>query len=351
MPEEDQEEEIVTVALNPRAWIRVTVLIAFAVTVVGTLAYLLSGGGAGLFERRVTLRTYFADGTGLENKAVVEVDGIKVGRIESVELSHSNEPTRVVRVNVSIARRYLSSIPVDSRTEITADNLLGDKYVNIHRGRANENVKEGDELLAQPPDNSFDPADLIHSLQDILKQTSAILDQIDDPKSQLGELVQGEALYDQIRDDIIGIQKTVHGFGNPKSPAGQAIFGSELYDQLRQPINDIDKQLASIESGEGPIGHAYASTEQYDRLRKQISDFRKSVEEFRANKLLTSDELHDKLLKTFKDLDVVIATISTGPLFENAQLYESLAGSAKSAADFLKEFRNNPQKFLRIKVF
>jgi phospholipid/cholesterol/gamma-HCH transport system substrate-binding protein len=353
MPEikTEEDDEIVTVALDPHAWIGVTVLISFAVMVVATLVYLLSGGGTELFQRRVTLRTYFSDGTGLEKKAVVEVDGIKVGRIDSVELSHSNEPTRVVRVNVSIARRYLSSIPVDSRTEITADNLLGDKYINIHRGRAGEFVKEGDELLAQPPDNSFDPADLIHSLQDILKRTSAILDLIDDPNSQLGQLVQGEKLYDQIRNDVMGVQNTIHLFGSHKSDVGKAIFGTELYDQLRAPINDIDKQLMAIENGEGALGHFYASTEQYDKLHAQILDFHKSLTELRKNKLLTSDEMHDQLLAALDRLNTVIATMTTGPLFENTQLYESLAGSSRSAETFLREFRNNPQKFLRIKVF
>jgi phospholipid/cholesterol/gamma-HCH transport system substrate-binding protein len=351
MAELEQEDEIVTVALNPKAWIGVTVLISFAMTTILVLMYLLSGGGKEFFQRKVTLRTYFPDGSGLEKKAKVELDGIKIGKVQSVELSHSNEPTRVVRVNISIDQKFLQSIPVDSQTELTEDNLLGDKYINIHRGTANETIKAGDELFAKPPSNDFDPADLAKSLRKVLDQVNGILDDIDNPETELGQLVQGEALYDQIRDDIVGMQKTVHQFGNPKSPAGQAVFGTELYDQLRKPILDIDKQLASIQSGEGTIGHAYASTEQYDKVRKQIGDFRKTVEDLRKNQFLTSDEEYAKLLETFRNLNVVVTSLSNGPMFENAQLYESVAGSSKSAEKFLKDFRNNPQKYLRIKVF
>jgi phospholipid/cholesterol/gamma-HCH transport system substrate-binding protein len=349
--EQQQEEEIVTVALNPRAWIGVTVLISFAMSTLMVVMYLLSGGGQNLIQRKVALHTYFADGSGLEKKAIVKLDGIKIGKVQSVELSHSNEPTRVVRVNILIDRRYLESIPVDSQTELTEDNLLGDKYVNIHKGTAGEFIKAGDELFAKPPSGSFDPADLAASLIKVLDQVNSILDDIDNPETQLGQLVQGEALYDQIRDDIVGMQRTVHQFGNPKSPAGQAVFGTELYDQLRQPILDIDKQLTAIQSGEGPLGHAYASTEQYDKVRKQIGDFRKTVEELRKNKLLTSDETYTTLLQTFRNLNVVVTSLSKGPMFENAQLYESLEGSSKSAEKLLKDFRNNPQKYLRIKVF
>ena len=349
--EQRQEEEIVTVALDPRAWLRVTILISFAIATLLIVIYLLSGGGKNLFQRKVTLRTYFADGSGLANKAKVELEGIKIGKVQSVELSHSNEPTRVVRVNILIDRRYLASIPVDSQTELTEDNLLGDTYVNIHKGTAGEAVKAGDELFAKPPSNGFDPADLISSLRQVINQVNGILDDIDDPKTQLGHLVQSEDLYDQIRDDIVGIQKTVHRFGNPKSPAGRAVFGTELYDQLRQPINDIDKQLAAIQNGEGPVGHAYASTEQYDNIRKQIGDFRKSVADLRKNQYLTSDDAYKTLVETFRNLNVVMTTLSAGPMFENSQLYESLNGSSRSAEKFLRDFRDNPQKYLRTKVF
>jgi phospholipid/cholesterol/gamma-HCH transport system substrate-binding protein len=348
---EAEQEEIVTVALSPLSWFRVTVLISFAVATLLILMYLLSGGGRELFQRKVILRTYFSDGTGLEKKAVVELEGIKIGRIESVELSHSNEPSRVVRVNISINRKYLESIPVDSQTEVTADNLLGDKYVNIHKGVARETIKPGDELFSRPPSTGFDPADLIVSLKQVINQVSSILDDVDDPETQLGKLVQGEALYDQIRDDIVAAQKGVHAFGNPKSPLGQAVFGTDLYNQLREPINNIDRKLAAIESGEGPIGHAYATTEDYDKLRGQVADFRKQVADLRKNKLLTSDEAYRKLLDTFRDLNVVVTSLSKGPMFENAQVYDSIGGSAKNAEKFLREFRDNPEKFLRIKVF
>jgi len=347
----DQDEEIVTVALDPRAWIRVTILISFAATVLLVVMYLLSGGGKDLFQRKVTLRTYFADGSGLEKKAIVELDGIKVGRIQSVELSHSNEKTRVVRVNISLDRKYLSAIPVDSQTELTADNLLGDKYVNIHRGIAGDSVKAGDELFAKPPSNGFDPADLIASLKEVLKQVSQILDAADDPTTQLGQLVKGEALYDQFLADFSGFQKAVHQMGNPTTPAGQAVFGTELYDKFLAPLVDFDRQLADIQNGEGKLGHFYASSEQYDKVRAQVASFRKTIAHLRTNEYLTSDQKYNDLVETFRQLNVMVTTLSSGPMFENAQLYDSLGGSSKSAEKFLREFRNNPQKFLRIKVF
>jgi phospholipid/cholesterol/gamma-HCH transport system substrate-binding protein len=240
---------------------------------------------------------------------------------------------------------------VDSLTEVTEDNLLGDKFINIHPGIAKDTLKAGDELFAKPPSNDFDPADLIATLKQALNQVNGILDAIDDPTTTVGALVKGDALYTQVRAYFVAMQNTIHQMGNPKSPAGQAIFGTELYDQLRGPLIDIDKQLAAIENGEGELGHFYASTEQYDKVRAQVGDFRKSVAEMRKNPLLTDGGQYEQWLATLRKLNLAVAELANSPGFENAQMYESLSGSAKSAENFLREFRQNPQKFLRIKVF
>jgi phospholipid/cholesterol/gamma-HCH transport system substrate-binding protein len=192
---------------------------------------------------------------------------------------------------------------------------------------------------------------LIVSLRSILNRASGILDLIEDPNSKVGQVVQGEALYDGIRNDIASMERTVRAYGNPTGAAGRAIFGVDLYNQLRAPINDIDKQLAAIENGEGAIGHAYASSEQYDQLRGQIVDFRKLASGLENNKFLTSDEFYNNMRATLDELNTVITSMTSGPLFDNAQLYESLNGSSKSASEFLTDFRKDPRKYLRVKLF
>lgn len=347
----DDGDEIITVALSPMAWARVTILIASAVSILLVICVLIAGSGFSIFQRKVILRTFLPDATGITAKDKVEIDGIPVGRVKSVTLSGSNEPSRVTSVELLVQQKYLSSIPVDSRVEVTADNLLGDKYINIRKGVGHENVKAGDELLVQPTNVNFNPADLVESLQTVLKRANVMLDMIDDPNSALGQLVQGEAVYDQLRTYIIGIQRTVYSYGNPKSPLGKALFGTELYDQLRAPILDLDKLLERIQGGEGPIGHALVSSEQYDRIRDQIAGYHKSAVELRKNRYLSSDEDYRNMQKAIESLSAMVESVTGQPMLTNAQLYESLNGQAGSARKFLSEFRQNPRKFLRIKVF
>jgi phospholipid/cholesterol/gamma-HCH transport system substrate-binding protein len=348
-PEAD-DGEIITVAMSPGAWVRITILIGCALSITFFLVYLLAGSFRDVVERRVVLRTFLADATGITKKDKVEVDGIPIGRVRSVTLSGSNEPSRVVQVEISILTRYLQAIPVDSKVEVTADNLLGDKYINIHKGVARESVKPGDELLVQPPDSNFDAADLIVTMEGVLAKANKTLDQIEDPNSPVGQVVIGEEYYDKFRTSLIGIQRSIHSYSNPKSLAGQALFGTELYDQLRNPILDFDKQLVDIQNGQGQVGHLLETTEQYDQLRDKIAAFHQSVLDLRRNGYLTSQEDYDRLLVSLKDITRMIDSFTASPAFTQAQPYESLNGQAAQAAKVLEDFRKNPQKYLRIKV-
>jgi phospholipid/cholesterol/gamma-HCH transport system substrate-binding protein len=349
-PEPEEEGEIITVAMSPVAWIRVTVLIASAVGTLSVLMYLLAGNFQDIIQRRVTLVTYLPDATGIDRKDRVEIDGIPVGKVKSVSLTGSNEPSRIVRVEFTIRENYLSSIPVDSRAEVTADNLLGDKYINIHKGVGHEYVKPGDELLLQPPDSNFDAADLIVSMQNIITRANQLLDEIDDPNTNIGKNIQGEDYYDKLVSSVKGVQMAIHSYGNPKNPIGQALYGTELYDQLRNPFLEIDARLAAIQRGEGDLGHAYASTEQYDRLRERIAGYHQSIENFQKNENLANDDQYQAAKVILERLKRVVDELAAAPSMSNPQIYESLNGQLRDLEKALSDFRKNPQKYLRVKV-
>src|SRR3982074_725952 len=91
---------------------RVSAVCFAALTILGTLIYLLTGGT--LLERKAELYLYIPDATGLGDGSPVRVDGIDVGKVSSVGLSGSTQPDRVIRVVLKIERKQLVKIPVDS---------------------------------------------------------------------------------------------------------------------------------------------------------------------------------------------------------------------------------------------
>jgi len=353
---EPEEEEIRTVTISPYASARVVTVIAVAFLIAATLAFLLTGGGQELLHRSVIVRTYFADGTGLVRTADVQLNGIKVGEVKAVVLTDSTEPARTVEVRMSVQKNFLGAIPDDSLTEITADNLVGDKYINIKKGRSSRTILPGDELRTSPPTLNFDPGDLLASVSGILKLAQELLDQIENPATPLGNLVKGEDLYDQIRDDIVAVQTAIHKYDNPKSQAGKAIYGQDLYNQLRKPMLDIDKMLADIQTGQGQYGDLLKNSAQYDNLVGNIREFHKSVADMRASPMMSNDKQYRSAQAMLRNLNATFDSLVRGDgqvaqLLSSSQLYEMLNGSSRDTSAFLKDFRENPRKYLRIKVF
>src|SRR5579862_9113596 len=108
-------------------WARIRVLftVLVSIAILSTLIYLLSGGG--LFRAKAVLRSYFEDSGALEPGAEVDFQGVKIGKVSSVDLAHLDDPHKTVVVAMKVDRRFLTQIPVDSKTEIDTANILGNK--------------------------------------------------------------------------------------------------------------------------------------------------------------------------------------------------------------------------------
>src|SRR3954447_5765584 len=116
------------------ARIRVFFTLLVALSILATLVYLLTGGG--LLKAKVDLYSYFEDSGGMNKDALVMYNGVKIGKVEDVSLSHLNDPQRAVVVHMRIDRKFLDRIPGDSKSEIVIENVLGDKFIQINRGQS-----------------------------------------------------------------------------------------------------------------------------------------------------------------------------------------------------------------------
>src|SRR5271154_5346172 len=117
------------------AQLRVGALAIVALAILGYLVFLLSGSH-GLFKGKFNLYTFMGDSSDLSDGAPVRLNGIIIGKVNSVRLSGVGDARRVIKIEMEIEDTYMSSIPVDSQAKISAGNLLGTKFINISRGRA-----------------------------------------------------------------------------------------------------------------------------------------------------------------------------------------------------------------------
>ena len=329
------------------ARLRVFVVSLVALFILGTLLFLLTGGQ--LLQPKATLYLYVADVTGLAEGSPVRVDGIDVGKVASVELSGSNQPDRVVRITMSVLRSRLPSIPSDSYAELSTDNMVGDWFVDVTSGSAASSIRPGGEL-------TYKTGGLMKSLdlrqfEQKLRQVDALLTDIEQGRSRVGQFVKGDDVYNTLKKRVAEIDNDIRDATGRNTPLGQAIYTDKLYREIRDPVARLDRRLAELQSGQGSLGQLLTDAAQHDHMRSAIQDFRQSVADLHASEFIRSDAAYAQWNKSLASLIRSVDDFNTNPLISTSQAYDNLNGFAREITNTLRDFRGDPRKFLRLKVF
>jgi phospholipid/cholesterol/gamma-HCH transport system substrate-binding protein len=342
------------------ARIRVLVTVLVALAIMSTLVYLLSGGG--LFKAKAGLRTYFEDSGGLERDAEVDFQGVKIGRVSSVELSHLNDPHRTVEVVMSIDRRYLKQIPDDAKSEIDTVNVLGEKFVTItcqsptrvRTCTSTVPVNDGGVLEHMPATNVYVSIDMT-TFAAQLRSIDAELRDIEEGKGDLGGFVMTDEVYRDLLTGVTNVQNKIEAAVDSKSTLGQLLYSPKQYQDFSASLQRLDANLAELQAGRGALGEFLHDPATYDKARNSLADLRRSVRKAAAGTALTSDELYRQwtaqLQQITQSLDDFNAGQGAGQMIATAQPYESLNGALTELRSTLQELRVNPRKFLRLQIF
>ncbi len=345
------------------ARLRVDAVAVIAVVILTLLIYLLAGGGENLFARRTTLTSFLPEATGLvsgSSGSEVRISGIRIGYVSSIRVTPNLDPQRAVEVQMRVLTRFLKNIPSDSQTDISKDTLIGYPFIDIALGKSPIPITENAVLESQPEKQQLIRADLVDTLRNELASIDQMLVEVSSPTTRTGKFVVGEELYDKLLGDVRGFDQTAHTLLTPQGSMGQAFYSLEGYTKARNLALQTDQSLIAIQNGEGAAGRLFASDEQYNSFLKQATDLRAQLADINAGKgkygaLLLEDTAYTRILNMLKSIDATITALNAGQgqsgrLLTSAQLYESLNGSLREMENFLKDFRENPQKYLRVRL-
>jgi phospholipid/cholesterol/gamma-HCH transport system substrate-binding protein len=327
---------------------RVSSVSAVALTILGVLAYLLTGGT--LLQPKTKLFLYIPDATGLGPQSPVRVDGIQIGTVDSVKFSGSNEPTRIIRVEMTIEKTRLSSITADSYAEISNDTLVGDKFVDITTGREPGHVPENGELRFKPGTDLMRSVDLSQFEQQ-LRTMDATLSDIENGRSELGKFVLGDQVYRSMSGRLTQLQSTIRRAMANNAALGSLVYTDALYARIRAPLASLDQQIAAIQSGQGGLGQFLRDTAQFEQFRSTLTSLRNTVASVRSSDLIASNNAYQGWSKTVVGISQQVDSIRQSPMLNSTDLYESWNGSLREMQATIKDFRENPRKYLRLKVF
>ena len=324
-----------------------------AVTVVAslillTLFYLLTGGT--LLSQKAPLYLYMPDGEGLEKEAPVRVDGVDVGQVKTVVLSGLRDPNRAVRVTMEIERPRLAQIPASSEAEISSDTLIGDKFVDVTSYPAPKPLEPGGEIRLKKSTDLMKAIDII-DLEKQLRDVDAVLQDLEAGRGDVGRFIRGHEFYDSVVKRFTGIEAAIRAGVAATSDVGRVLYKDELYREFVDTVNRVDQTLARLQSGQGADGHFLRDPAQYEEWRNEIVQLRKSVADLRTQPFLRSSEMYTSWNRSINGMIQRVDEINANPMFNTSQAYDELLGAALDMEKTVRDFREHPGKYLRIKVF
>ena len=355
------------------AQLRVGIMATVSMVILAVLIFLLTGSG-NLFSSSATLYTYMDDSAAMASSTPVRLNGISVGKIESIDFSGLKEKGKIVIIRMSVTpKNKLDQIPEDSIAGVDASNLLGDKFINITKGKSATAIKDGGtlkSLAAQDiPELMSRAGDMLGDFEKVVGRFDALLADIEAGKGNVGKLIKDDALYNDLAKSAKELSKLVANVNNGTGSVAKLLHDNgELYKNIQSPIKRIDSMLADIQKGEGTAGKLLKDPALYDDAHKTINDLnrminvdlKKIVDDLNAGKgtagkLLKDEELYRRLNQVVASLNTSIDKLNSGQgtlgqLMVNPQLYESLNGMTREAQELIKAIHANPKKFLRIKL-
>ena len=345
------------------AQLRVGIMAAIALTVIGALVFLLTGS-KGLFSKDVKLYTFMDNSAAMSKGAPVRLNGILAGEVAEIGLSGENVKGRIVKIEMDVRKEMLKNIPVDSIAAVSAENVLGTKFINISKGKSPVAVQAGAEIRALDTAEFEEVVqqgyNVITSLQGIITRVDKIVGLVEGGKGSIGRLLVDEELYNRIIAIVADGQKIAKQMTTNKGTLGKLLYDEELYTDVRGSIARVNTVLDDLQAGKGTAGKLLKDEAIYNELHANLLEVKKVMTDINAGKgtagkLLKDEKLYNQLSASLGKVDLIIDKVNAGQgtvgqLLVNPQLYDTLNGATGELQQLIKDVRANPKKFLRIKL-
>lgn len=279
------------------------VIVALAVTVIGVMSV---GEKNNLFVRKNRYFIRFESVGGLAQGNPVQLNGVTVGRVVDVVLPEAIEE-KLLKVEISVDRRYGRRVRADSLASIKTLGLLGDKYVEVSSGSPEAPlILSGGEIpaaIATDMDRLLTTSgDLMENVVAVSLSLRSILSRVERGEGLLGALLLDTDESEETRTSLQSLVKSMDSLAKSVE-RGDGTLGRLLRDDtmardLESSVARLDSILAKVDNGEGALGALISDPGGGDDVRSLLEGLGRAVEELTAlsGELRNSDGLLPRLL-------------------------------------------------------
>jgi len=215
-----------------------------------TISIFMLGSNKSLFQNSYKIITFFDSVQGLNNGAIVSIAGFKIGNVQSIDF---DENTNLVKVIFLIDADYAKKIKSDSVVEIKTQGALGDKFLYITPGKAQDFVKNGSELKAE----------FGNDILSIISKRGSESDKIFDTIQNLNIITKSLAEHNKLPSAIAKLEMAAGNLNDSSLKIKQALQAGNLEKSLTKMDNILEK----IDNGQGTLGALINDRSIHERLK------------------------------------------------------------------------------------
>ncbi len=345
--------------------LKVGLTVLFASLTLALLLFLMSGT-TGLFAKRIVLKSYFDNASGLRVGAPVRLSGVDIGNVTFIRVVRDpDKKLTPVEITMKVSMKFSFDLRRDSVTSLETAGVLGETYLDIDSSQAvGPEAKNGDTLLTQvhPDFNQVVRASqsTLQNLDALLKRADRILAFAESGKGSIGKLIYDPALYDRLASTVSEFKGIVDTIAKGQGSLGQLISSDDAYKKFLATLDKMNAVVDDIQAGKGSAGKFLKDPTLYNNANDTIANLKKITEDINAGKgtlgkLAKDDELARKLDVTITKLSELTTQLeagqgSAGKLFKDETLYNNATQMLQESRDLVKAIRENPKKYLSIKL-
>ncbi len=345
--------------------LRVGLTVIFASLTLGLLLFLMSGTG-GLFTRRITLKSYFDNASGLRVGAPVRLSGVDIGNVTKLGIVSAKDKQQTpVEIIMKVSTRYKFNLRRDSMTSLDTAGVLGETYLDIDSSQAvGPEAQDGDTLATRihPDFNEVvrSSQSTLENMDALLKRADRILAFAESGKGSLGKLIYDPTLYDRFSSTVAEFQGIVSEIAQGKGSLGALINRNDAYEKFTATLDKMNSVIDDIQQGKGTAGKFLKDPTLYNNANDTIANVKKMTEDISAGKgtlgkLTKDEEFARKLDNTISKLSELTTELqagqgTAGKLFKDETLYNNANQMLVETQGLIKAIRENPKKYLSIKL-
>lgn len=308
---------------------RVGVVIAVT-ALVFVIAIFTIGDQEGVWKRRYELRVKYTDIYGLQSGSTVRLAGLRVGTVKHVEFSQSEPGILIVVLKVD--RDVQSLIRTDSKAVIGTLGLLGDKTVEISVGSPDQAILEDGGYILAAKSASIEAiitegGEAVENITLAAKHTKEIIEKINNGTGSLGLFVNDPNVYFDLDRLLRLTESLTKQLEQGEGSFARFITDSTFYVEMRKLLTNTNHLFDSLTTGQGTLSKLLTDPAPYEDM-KQIVDSWKQI----TNRINSGE-----------------GTI--GKMLTNDSLYLNFNRALDRTDALLKDFRENPGRYLKIRLF